>query len=528
MEKTFEKRRFAPDAISEKDKQSLAELREHYFHELSRNAIESEGFLHIPKENIGIFPPGTMRNADGTVLNPVNGVLQIREPAEKKGIEEFAQRDAFEKEHLRTMKNTRAYVAKENDMWRGVQLPTQAFHPEIGGRFCFHVVKIFENREGQFLFLPILPDTGQLYSGHVKIGGSNLLRGNNALKGSNLFKGAFHKEKVSSVTEQSGVVQKDIHFTPCQTGMWDIQFVNHKNKTSTIHGCHVARDENTGTLDVFQSQKTVLLDDPKDVRVTNAAVDWVYALAKLEDLRTASPDESLPVGQLYLGQELVEDITQLPEKYQGIFRKEDDGWCIDHYQPVPTLQKFLDYEKQIIDIPQEKHVRNQAEIAGKMFEKVIGKIPGVHDVPRKEQRTIPWNDDVFRDLLAKECKEFQDWAQHNEATMKAVTFDPDYVLDDGTYVELKRSRVNYNQLFKTRLFQLIEALHGVDVKVRYVSLDRTSSDEKLLEQLGMEIESFFDSEWAQNVSPSDPDMQRLIFLHGRIDELRQKLAKEQK
>ncbi len=519
---------FPSEIIPSKEKKYLAELKKQYFKELSLNAIESEGFLHIPKENIAVFPPGTMRNKEGKITNPNNGILQIKEPAKKKGIEEFSQRDKFEKAQLSEMKGAQKYAEEENKIWQTMKIAPQPFRPEIGGRICFYLIKIFENQEGQFLFLPILPKTGQLYSGHTKLGGSNLLRGNNPLRGQNIFKGAFHKEKLYSAKENSALLQNNVSFIPSKAGIWDVHLIDSKNRKSIIQGCQVARDEATGTLDIFQTRKAFLMEDPKDLRVSNAKVDWAYALAKMSNLRLASKNKALPVEQLYLGQKLIERPQQLPPNYQGIFRRQNEGWQIENYQPVPTLEKFLANERRIIDIPKTESFRAQAEIAGEFFEKVLGKIPGVRQLPAKQVRMIPWKNEKFRSLVKKESLEFQDWLRNNEAKLGGITFDPDYLLEDGTYLEAKRTNLNQNQLFKTRLFQLIEALTGKKVKIKYLTLEKSPADEKLLSPFNIEIENFLESSLAKKLPSSDPDLQKLTFLQNKLEEMRTKLAQNGK
>ena len=57
------------------------------YQELALPAMKSEGFMYVPAENIKIAPPKYNES----------GLIEIREPAKKIGVESFRKRDQLEK-----------------------------------------------------------------------------------------------------------------------------------------------------------------------------------------------------------------------------------------------------------------------------------------------------------------------------------------------------------------------------------------------------------------------------------------------
>lgn len=486
--------------ITPQAKEGIASLLHQYGETLKESALKSEGFLYVPAENITIIPPAEKR---------LQGILEIREPQEKIGTQHFDLRDKFEQAW--PVGEVTPAAEWENSVFDG-KLNPPSFHPEVGGRICFTSIQTYETAEGVFVLMPIHPQTESAYqltpkrSGQAKLSGTNMLRGQRFPSAQELSRAAQSKVTHNlQVLQDQNPGEKIVSRTQTlPAGLWDVRLVNQKGKYSEIKNCHVQRDPSTGTFDLFSIQKQYLFDEFENFHPQEnlpAGLERVTALVPLDCLKSTSKDASLALTRLYFSGKQIKDLQDLPENYQALFEMKEDKIFLKNFQPTPPLEAFLALENKIIqETPKDLTGEIRQKIGG-LFENLVATALAREknsqqlkmEVPPKEQLQI---------LLSDQPEEFRHWALGLKDSI--VTVQPDFILDDGTFVETKSGDKlelkpeKRHQLYRMILYKLLKK---EELKIRIISLEGQTVQDPTFAFL--QHENFFETELAEKITEQD-------------------------
>jgi len=493
---------FPTTNTGEQESREYKEFLQTYLKKTETPFQESEGFLLIPAENVTITPYDKKTGG---------GLIEIKEPEQKIGIDKFNIRDNFEKNYPRGI--SQASIQKENKIFAGEETTEKPFHPTFPLRFCLNSIKIFENAKESFILLPIIPHSGQQYEEHLKLPGTSMIRGNRFPQSNELLK--FARAKQIEIPKKQFDKDEPV-FSPEQlfkTGIWTVKFINDKGRYSQIFNCHLWRNQETGTLDAFIIRKQYVFQDINDIdfqdKLSNE-LGRANALVSLSDLLRTEEGQPLPLKHLYLGEQKIKKLNELPEKYRSMFsQNQEDEFYLKETKYTPPMRAFLKYEKKVIENNPEsiEHVESSAQELkrairqkiGELFEKLVSKALNI--APNKDLITHRLNKNVnFSEILKPYPDDFKDWAKNYIETHHAIVLKPDFILDDGTFIEVKSGEYldaedNLNQIKKMFLYKI---LNNSKNNIRVISLQ---TNNQLLNLPGVTFEQIENSDLKDKIDP---------------------------
>lgn len=416
---------------SETDKEYQDFLHE-YLRELTVPKEQSEGFLYIPAKEIKIIP-GSATSA--------KGVIEVHEPEQMVGTEVFQNRDAYEK--FFPAKKFAASAAHENRVFAG-EINPAPFSPEYGGRFCLTAIPVYETKDGAYVSIPILPDSGQKYGRHAKLGGTSMLRGTMfpGPRGQNEMLGdAFRREVIKSAEideKEKGLSKNWTRPEAAPTGLWSVRFYGKSGQDrrySEIRNCHVLRDPEAGTFELLLIRKQLIIGGLDQIDVyEQSPLERARALVRLENIKNSTEGKPLAIERLYLGSSRIQNLDDLPDSYRGLFSAEKAGIFLKKFQAVPTLRSFKSLEQKVIEkIPGNLKEEAEQEV-GLLFEKIVEKSVGTPKNTAHLHVRVPEG----RDLESKtegQPEDFREWAR--KMAGKDIDVCPDFILSGKTFVEVK-------------------------------------------------------------------------------------------
>lgn len=456
---------FKMPQASEKEKREVNQFIENFLSKLERNAYESQGFLNIPPENI--------------TIDSIRRIIEIKEPDEKMGVEKFSVRDEFEKTYPAEIIGPWAEL--ENEIYDG-KINPPSFHPEFGGRVCFHSINLYETAKGIFVSMPILPDSGQKYSGKAKGPGSNIIRGPRFPTIKEVTSAASSKEssnleKIQKENPAEKIISGSIAMP---TGLWTIRLTDKKGRFSDVRDCHIQRDIETGTLEIFKVKKKLVFDEPELLHPEEnlpMGLKRANSFVALEKLKKTEEEKPIGLERLSFDNKPINNLEELPENYKNLFEKKEGKFFLKQFKPVPSFRAFLNLEKRIVDQNSPEAVKKIKESLGNIFEKMVSEL---FQRPKNEQELsakIPEKKELVQ-LINGQPLEFQKWAINLKR--KEITIKPDFILDSGTFLETKlapyEAMSNPDQLFRMVLYSLLKGEKPQD-KIKYLTYkERTCSD----------------------------------------------------
>ncbi|MFZ2187995.1 MAG: hypothetical protein WAV73_00325 [Candidatus Moraniibacteriota bacterium] len=479
-------------------KEGIRDILHQHGKKLEKSALESEGFLFIPAENIRITPPSEKGQ---------NGILEIREPAEKNGTESFDLRDSIEKAW--PIGEVSDSAEWENSVFGG-EISPSSFSPEIGGRICLTNIQTYETAEGIFVLMPIHPKTESKYqliqkrSGQAKLSGTNMLRGKrfpSAQEFSNTARAkvTHNLQNLQAQNPEEKIVSQSL---VVPTGLWNVRLINQKGKYSEIKNCHVQRDPSTGTLDLFSIQKQFIFDEFENFHPQeNSEPERVSALIALDRLKAADENAPLKLNRVFFAGKKLATIKELPENYQSLFEEKENDLLLKNFQPTPPLKAFLDLERKVIQETPKDLTGEIRQKIGTLFEDLVALAIGKEKNSIQLEIKIPEGQEL-KTILAGQPEEFQNWAL--ALKNKIITIQPDFILADGTFIETKAGTKlelkpeKRDQLFRIILYKLLK---NEELKIRVISLEGETSQDSTFTNL--QYENFFDTELAENVTEQD-------------------------
>lgn len=466
-----------------------------YLRELTIPREQSEGFIYFPSENIAIIPGKT---------SETNGVIEIREPEKLIGTEVFQTRDAFEKDF--PAPKLASSVQYENQVFNGEKCP-DTFSPEFGGRFCLTAIPIYETKDNTYVSVPILPDTGQRYGRHAKLGCASLLRGTQfpVSRGPNqLLTSAMSREMLSGVGGEQG---KPPWTRPgvAPTGLWTIRFYDkagHGKRYSEIRDCHVERDPETGTFELFLIRKQFVFGDINDVDIMeNFPIERARALVSLSNLKNTEEGLPLKLDRLCMGNQRVEDISGMPQNYRQLFEERDGQFFLKELRAVPPLRSFLRLEQKVINRVPDTIKNDTAQEIGELFEDLVERTLNAPKNTKYFPISIPSGTEL-EDLIEGQSDDFKEWARKKAG--KEVEVRPDFVLEDGTFVEVKTGKKiavkpkKKDQMNRMILYKLVTK---GEFNIRVFSLEEETQEKDISSPIPVEV--FSDTEFGQKIKPED-------------------------
>lgn len=486
----------------EQESRRYREFLQTYLKKTESSFQESEGFLLIPAENVTITPYD--KKIGG-------GLIEIKEPEQKIGVDKFDIRDSFEKNYPQEI--TQVSIQQENKIFSGEKNAENPFHPHSPLRFCLNSIKIFENAKESFILLPIIPASGQQYEGHLKLPGTSIIRGNRFPQSNELLK--FARSKQVEIPRKQFDKDEPV-LSPEQlfkTGIWTVKFINDKGRYSQIFNCHLWRDQETGTLDAFIIRKQYVFQDIDDFdfqdKLSNE-LGRANALVSLNDLLQKEEGQPLPLKHLYLGEQKIEKLSDLPEKYRPMFSQTETGeFYLKEIKHTPPMRAFLKYEKRVIENNPEsiEHVKSKAQELkrvirqkiGALFEQLISKALNI--APNKDLITYRLDKNInFSEILKTYPDDFKDWAKNYIETHHAIVLKPDFILADGTLVEAKSGEYldaadNLKQINKMFLYKI---LSNAKNNIQIISLQ---TNNQLLKLPGVTFEQIENSDLKDKIDP---------------------------
>ena len=487
------------DLFSGPDETGYADFLGEFLKPVEKGPNESRGFRYIPPDNIIIIPAGRDKGVSG-------GIIEIREPDESYGTDEFKDRDAYEKEYpIKRVKDISDY---ENQVFEGEKCP-EPFNPEFGGRVCLTLVKLYESKEGEFMSMPIIPPTGQNFEGGMKFSGSSLIGSARYPNTKEVLRKALGKEvsNLSKKQEQHPDEKLLSQSQEINTGLWSLKLVDKKGKYGQVNGCHVKRDEQTGTLEFFKAQKQYVFEDIDDlIPSENLPSDMkrINTLVNVEDLKNAKEGQPLKLKGIFWEGKKVINFSDLPEIYKDVFEQKDGDFYVTEYKPTPPVQAYLENESRIVQ-PAEDNRENDVRVKiGELFEKLVGKTLEVEKNEKELSLVIPSNNELTK-ILDGQPEDFKNWVLDFVKKNITVNVKPDFILSDGAFLEVKSGgKVELKpekraQLFRMALYKLIkgESLNSI----KFFTLMGESEDSGIFPEI--KYEKFLDSEWKDNMDPGD-------------------------
>jgi hypothetical protein len=492
---------FGRPGVSQYAKEGVGDLLKQYGKNLEKPALESEGFLYIPADHIRVIPPQETGQ---------HGVVEIYEPAEKIGTEAFDRRDMFEQ--ALPVGDILPEAEWENKVFRG-EITPEAFIPEIGGRVCLAVVNLYESKEGTFVMLPVHPPREEKYqfvhkrSGQTKLSGTNMLRGTRFPAAQELLRGAQGKvqNNLMQLQAQYGKDEK-VSGKPIlmQTGLWDLRFINQKGKYSEVKNCYLQRDAETGTLDALLLSKQFIfeaMDEFKLKEQSGTGVKRVNALVATDALLQAKEGTALNVQKLFYDDQTISRLEDLPARYQGMFEMRDGQIFLKQFKPTPPLKGLIGLENKIVKQTPEDTVNLVREKIGQLFESVAADALGTEKNKEKFEIVVPNGDDL-ENLLQGQPEAFCSWAR--EQSGKNISVQPDFILADGTFVEVKSgAKLDLKPEKRAQLFRMVlyKLLKKEPLKIRIISLEGETMPDPVFEQL--KYENIFDTELGDKITARD-------------------------
>lgn len=467
--------RETPPRLSDVEKKEVTDFSAEYLRTIEKSTAESQGFMNIDAENIRIIPQE----------NGTGGVIEIKPLINQRGIDDFSKRDLFEKDFPQAKLKESAEF--ENRIFRG-EAKAQPFSPEFGARICLAIIKLYETKEGQFISLPILPASGQKYSGHAKISGTNLLRGNKPTPKS-LFTGALTKEtsnleKIQKDNPHDKIINKGEYV---KTGVWTIRFLNPNGSHYDIRDCHVQRDAQTGTLDVLLINKKIVFAGFDDVLTEEAlgnGLQRLNSMVSLEDLKQAEEDKELQLKKVFWGGKEIKRLTDVPAEYMDLFIEREGTLWLKEYKAVPALNAFVEQEKKIIITTDDELEIEIRTGLGKVFEKLLEKTLGTKRNNSYLHTDVTSDENELARLTQGLPQDFIYWTK--TVSGKNITVLPDFILTDGTFVEAKldgridiipEKKDKREQIFRMMLYKLIK---GEAPKIKIISLEGETGEDFIL------------------------------------------------
>jgi hypothetical protein len=500
---------------SQEEIDTYREFLDVFLHKLERSAAESEGFMFIPAENIRIIP-----GRDGS-----GGVLEIREPENKIGIEEFNKRDKFEKTH--PLKIVNPEIEYQNMVFQG-KIAGKPFSPDFGGRFALSNLTEIVTAEGRKVSISFLPDTGQRFGKHAKITQTNMARGARFPRVEEMVKRAKKGEsntlsEIQKANPREKIISRP---KPVETGLWTVRLTNQKGTRITeIPDSYIYRDPDTGTFEILKMDKQFAFDkaDSLDTKIhLPSYLKRAHALFDFNKLKDAKEGDSVELEKLYFDNEPIFGPDDLPENYRQLFIKKGDRIFLKELKMVPPLRAFMGMEQKVID-QVTGDMKNEIRIKmGELFEIMVENVLNIPDdaepfeIDRpfsekmealesasgqvsESEGKIKRNTEKFRKelpanlsgLIKDQPPQFVKWVMDLKG--KEIEVKPDFILPDGTFLEVKLSsteaQADPDQLFRMILYFLI---NGEEPKIKYYILEGKTSDNHIFPSI--KYENIFDDE----------------------------------
>ena|GEM_PF-6346120 len=486
--------------VSSRAKKEIEDILGEYGKNLEKSAFESEGFLYVPADHIKIIPP-----TEGME----SGVVEIYEPEEKVGTEEFDLRTKFDMAY--PVGDVSPFAEWENQVFDG-EITPEPFSPEVGGRICFTNVNIYETKEESCMLMPIHPKLDKKYQivpakkEQSKLSGTSMLRGSRFPKASEIV--SLTRSKVThNLTElQKLNPEERIISRPAvlPTGLWTIRVFNKKGKYSEIKNCHIQRDPSTGTLDVISIQKQFIFEGFENFHPREnlpLGLERITALVSLNKLKRIQEGEPLELERLYYAGKEIQNLEDLPENYQSMFEKKEGKFFQKIFRATPPLQSFLKLEKRMLEETPEDLEGDIRQKIGELFENLVARVLE-REKNQEELHAIVPKKETLETLLQNQPDKFKEWAR--ALSGREIIVRPDFVLEDGTFVEVKSGLKTElkpekrEQVFRMVLYNLIKEQAP---KIRIIKLEGETIDDPVFEYL--HHENIFDTELAKKITERD-------------------------
>lgn len=487
--------------LSQKERDTYQEFLDSFLHKLERTAEESEGFIYVPPENIVIIP-----GKDGQ-----GGVIEIREPEELKGIDAFNVRDQFEKNHLDSLLAPESEF--QNKVFRG-ELNSKEFKPQFGGRLALSNIKFYVSPQGTMFSVPVIADTGQYFSRHAKLPGTNLARGRRFVDAKILVSGASRGES-NTLSEAAKAHPRErviSNSKPIEAGFWTLRLVSNDGRKQTeIPNCHIYRDPETGTFEIIRMEKQYIFQKEDDLDTKINVAPWLkraHFLASYDKLKKAKPGQPLELEKLYFNNQPIKDIKELPKNYQSLFEIKNEKFYLKELKMVPPLAAFHEMEQKVINKTPDDAKAEIKRYLGGVFEKLVenalnispeGEAMDVNRPFTEKMKRGQVGDPLFSGKIKKNEESnsvdvpsenelirlekdnpqyfppaFKNWIK--DLKRKKIEVKPDFILPDGTFLEVKLSAAeaiaNRDQLFRMVLYLLA---NKKPIKIKYFTADDHST-----------------------------------------------------